>query len=232
MSYIDCLNLIWEMNRAGRFKPAERDLFFFLLNECNKQFWRMPVCCSTSVICDALGLNKTTVLRAREGLARRGILRYTKGARHYATSEYTIIIVDSEMFEKVCATLRATNNKDRDKNIFHYAREQVLSLGELQSKLESDTAWQQTILGALSKEGRALPPTHTLNDYIDKFFSFLRIQGYEKRDEKECRAHFYNKLIKDYLANEQYGSNKSECNDRRRPCGVPAASAKDYDAPF
>ncbi len=129
ISYIDAINLIWELNRTERFKPAERDLLFFLLNECNKQYWRMPVCCSTSVICDALGLNKSTILRSREGLAKRRLLRYTKGTRHYATSKYTIIIADSETFDEVratrcatlratlCATQRATNNKDKDKNI-------------------------------------------------------------------------------------------------------------------
>ncbi|MCD8202910.1 MAG: hypothetical protein LUD48_04655, partial [Prevotella sp.] len=210
MSYIEYLNLIWELNRIERFKPAERDLLFYLLNECNKQYWRMPVCCSTLVICDALGLNKSTILRAREGLAKRGILRYTKGTRHYATSEYVIIITNSGVLETVCETLRATNNKDKDKNINIYrASEEGLSLDELQSKMKSDTTWQQSILDLIQMENKALPPTHTLNDYIDRFFSFLRIQGYEKREEKECRAHFYNKLIKDYLTCEHYVSDKS-----------------------
>ena len=40
MSYIDLINRLWSANKVERFTQAERDLYYYLLNECNQNFWK------------------------------------------------------------------------------------------------------------------------------------------------------------------------------------------------
>ncbi len=65
MKYIDLLNRFWEANRADRFTTSERELYYYLLNECNRSYWRMPVACPTSVVCAVIGINRATLMILR-----------------------------------------------------------------------------------------------------------------------------------------------------------------------
>lgn len=112
MGYIDYINRLWELNRSNRFKPSERELFFYLLNECNRQYWQMPVYCPTTVICATLGIDKSTIIRARQGLAQQGIITFTEGVQNSQAPAYTITM-DATACATGHATACATISKDK-----------------------------------------------------------------------------------------------------------------------
>ncbi len=234
-NYIGFINHLWLLNSIERFNPSERDLLFYLLNEANKQYWQMPVRCATNVVCSILGLSKVTVLRAREKLRQRGLISFSEGIQNSRAPAYTITI-NVTARETAYETVRETDNKNKDISTSKSNEyNTMLGLEELETKLKADEQWKQNIIDLLDKEGNSLPPDVTLETYIDKFFSFLRINGYEKREEKDCRSHFYNKLVKDYLKQNKctdYGIHKQAISNKRKGTNAPDASAQDYNAPF
>ncbi len=230
MGYIEYINMLWELNRSNMFKPSERELFFYLLNECNRQYWQMPVYCPTTVICATLGIDKSTIIRARQGLSQRGLITFTAGVQNSQAPAYTITM--NATARATChATACATITKDKTQINIPNSSANEMSLELLEERMKNDLPWQQTVLDLLAKEHRSLPPDTILDDHISNFFSYLRIQGYESREERDCRSHFYNKLIKEYLKSDKHET-KFDKYDKRRGCGVSAAKPQDYDAPF
>lgn len=187
MGYIDYLNRLWELNRSNRFKPSERELFFYLLNECNRQYWQMPVHCPTTVICATLGIDKSTIIRARQGLAQRGIITFTEGVQNYKASAYTITM-DATARAAGHATACTTISKDKTQIKTSNSNAHEMSLEKLEERMKNDLDWQQNVLDLLAKEDRSFPSGTILNDYISNFFIYLRIKGYESREEKDCRS--------------------------------------------
>ena len=51
MEYIKLINRFWETNRNTQFTMAETTLYFYLLNEANRNYWQMPIVCATAIIC-------------------------------------------------------------------------------------------------------------------------------------------------------------------------------------
>lgn len=234
MKYIDLLNRFWEANRADRFTTAERELYYYLLNECNHSYWRMPVSCSTSVVCAVIGMNRATLVRAREGLRRRGLILFEEGVQNSRAPTYTILDTGHDT---VSATASATaddtagatsyttqkNNTNTSSNT-----DMPIPIDELERRLLADREWHEQIVRQLAANGKSAD-ANTLTDWLQQFFNYLRICKYEKREEKECRSHFYNKLLKEYL---KYGTDKQKQHDRRRGAGVPAVSPEDYESAF
>lgn len=230
MRYIDYINRLWELNRNNRFKPSERELFFYLLNECNRLYWQMPVYCPTTVICTTLGIDKSTIIRARQGLLQRGLISFTAGVQNSQAPVYTITM-DATARATGNATASATITKDKTQINNPNPSAPEMSLELLEERMKNDLSWQQSVLDALANENRSLPPNTILNDYISNFFTYLRLQGYESREERDCRSHFYNKLKKEYIKSDK-DEIKHDKYDKRRGCGVSAAKPQDYDAPF
>lgn len=230
MRYIDYINRLWELNRTNRFKPSERELFFYLLNECNRLYWQMPVYCPTTVICATLGIDKSTIIRARQGLLQRGLISFTAGVQNSQAPAYTITMdATARATDNATAGTTITKNKTQINNPNPSAPEMSLEL--LEERMKNDMHWQQTVLDSLANENRSQPPDTILNDYISNFFTYLRIQGYESREERDCRSHFYNKLKKEYIKSDK-NETKHDKYDKRRGCGVLAAKPQDDDAPF
>ena len=238
MKYIDLLNRFWEANRADRFTTAERELYYYLLNECNHSYWRMPVSCSTSVVCAVIGMNRATLVRAREGLRCRGLIRFEEGVQNSRAPTYTILdttrdtgnaTASATAGDTAGATARATSYTTQKSNTNTFPdTDALLPIDELERRLQADTEWHEQIVRQLAANGK-FADADTLADRLRKFFDYLRICKYEKREEKECRSHFYNKLLKEY---PKYGTDKQDRYDRRWGAGVPAASPEDYDSAF
>ena len=69
----------------------------------------------------------------------------------------------------------------------------ILSIEELESKLTDDSKWQSQLISQIRN------PELTLEDvkeYLAQFFQYIRRQGTDKRDENDCRNHFFNWLKK------------------------------------
>ncbi len=238
MKYIDLLNRFWEANRADRFTTAERELYYYLLNECNHSYWRMPVACSTSVVCAVIGMNRATLVRAREGLSRRGLIRFEEGVQNSRAPTYTILdtahdtgnaTASATADDTAGATARATSYTTQNSNTNTSSNtDALLPIDELERRLLADREWHEEIMRQLAANGKSAD-ADTLAEWLRKFFAYLRICKYEKREEKECRSHFYNKFLKEYL---KYGTDKQKQHDRRRGAGVPAVSPEDYEGAF
>lgn len=74
MEYIKLINRFWETNRNTQFTMAETTLYFYLLNEANRNYWQMPIACATAIICASTGMTKATLIRARNGLKKKGLI--------------------------------------------------------------------------------------------------------------------------------------------------------------
>lgn len=248
MTYIDYLNRIWLLNRMDPFTPSERELLYYLLNECNTQYWKMPVRCPTSVICATLGLSKMSIMRARDQLKERGIITFTEGVRNSKAPLYTITMQETTDVT-TCVTTVVTSNvttsettdatfyKDketREKSIYN-KESSSLDLNELERRMVSDVEWHQQIQNQLAKNGIELPSSLSFPEEIEKFVGYLRVRGYQTRPEDECRTHFYNKIKKEYSTKKKInnnGINESLNYDKRRGCNVTATSPQNYDASF
>ena len=81
MKYLDYVIQFWKEGEKKCFCASEIALYFFLAKECNRNFWNMPISCSTEYICSQIGLTKQTICNARNSLAKRGLIDFTKGRR-------------------------------------------------------------------------------------------------------------------------------------------------------
>ena len=70
---------------------SEIALFAYLVNECNRRFWQMPLACSTTRISEDLCVSRQTVITAREHLAKRNLISFTEGKSRHLPSTYTLI---------------------------------------------------------------------------------------------------------------------------------------------
>ena len=234
MKYIDLLNRFREANRADRFTTAERELYYYLLNECNHNYWRMPVSCSTSVVCAVIGMNRATLVRAREGLRRRGLILFEEGVQNSRAPTYTILDTGRDTVsatasatadDTACATSYTTQKSNTN---ISSNTDMPIPIDELERRLLADHEWHEQIVRQLAANGKSAD-ADMLTDWLRQFFNYLRICKYEKREEKECRSHFYNKLLKEY---SKYGTDKQKQYDRRRGAEVPTASPEDYEGAF
>ena len=246
MSYIELMNRLWAANRVARFTQSERDLYYYLLNECNQNFWRQPISCPTSVIISATGLSKQTLMRAREGLKERGFITYSKGAQNIRAPYYSIVTnetacvtADETARGTADETARETiiyKTKDKNKNnLSSLARKesQLISIEELEVSFIESTVWKEDIKILLAKEKTEL---REIDDYIGQFFLYLRTSGITQKDEIDCRNHFINwlkkLLVKTEKTTRKYANNTQGADHRRGSIQVNAGSTADYEAPF
>lgn len=112
----------------------------------------------------------------------------------------------------------------------------ILSLDELEALLVNDEPWLNEIISLLSPICQIELPE--LKTCLGNFFRYLRCQGTKGREEDDCRRYFVNWIkkqpinkIKTPLKPTIYAANQP-ANDARRPSGVSAKSASDYEGAF
>ena len=147
MTYIDLINRFWDINRTAPFSMAETTLYFFLLNEANRNRWKRPVGCATAIICASTGMSKSTLMRARKSLMEKGLISYTEGVRNSQFPVYTILV------DAVC--------DDADASSFETTLERSLKVvkGVVDEKKPKTISSNRTILLSNS--------TIDLNEYKD-----------------------------------------------------------------
>lgn len=252
MNIYEQMNCFWELHDLNHFTTSERELFFFLMKEGNKNYWEMPFACPTQAVCSSLEISRATLTRARDGLKKRGVIKFSEGAKYMVAPTYTIlpIQVPRKGAHRVCLetshettletydetsreTCNETISKDKeDKKNFSSPRAQKQSIDFLEKTLLSDAEWQNEVLSQLSASGFCLPKEKVLADYIRQFFGYLRMCKILEKDEADCRSHFFNKLRKEYLKVNSYGNDQQDKSARRGSLEVSVASAKDYEGAF
>lgn len=68
----------WEEDARAHFTSNATRLYFFLVNEANKRFWKGPLYLSWSYLQGALGIHRDTLSRAISDLKSRGLIEYKK----------------------------------------------------------------------------------------------------------------------------------------------------------
>ena len=236
MEYIKLINRYWETNRSMQFTMAETTLYFYLLNEANRNYWQMPVACATAIICASTGMTKATLIRARNGLKKKGLIGFTEGVQHSRAPTYHIrtFETDDETAGRTAhntdaETTHATIIKDNNINkeiSNHHAR---ISTNDLERILVDDVEWQKNIISQLNNH-QISEPTHII-PYIRKFFSYLRICKVTEKEESDCRSHFFNKMKKEYLKTNNINFNKQNY-ESKRSIEVAATPPQAYEGSF
>ena len=216
----------------------------------------MPFKCPTSVISTAIQVTRQTVVNARESLSARKFITYTKGTGKGSYPMYSLILTDglteclsdelTETLQDVSTVglsdsltpynIKNRNSKDKiySSNIFGDVK--ILSLEELEALLVNDEPWLNEIISLLSSSCQIELPE--LKSYLCNFFRYLRCQGTKGREEDDCRRYFVNWIKKQPINKNKttlkpttHATNQS-ANDARRPAGVSAQSASDYEGAF
>lgn len=246
----------WRENEYEPFSTTEIALYFFLIDRANSRRWQMPFKCPTSVISTAIQVTRQTVVNARESLRARNLITYTKGTGKGTHPMYSLVLTDglteclqddlSELLQDsstvgLSDSLTPYNIEDRkikDKNYSsnNIGDVKIFSLEELEALLVNDEPWLNEIISLLSSSCQIELPE--LKTYLSSFFSYLRCQGTKGREEDDCRRYFVNWIKKQTINTTKttlkpttYATNQP-ANDARRPAGVSAKSATDYEGAF
>lgn len=260
MSYNRPVNLyvlmqrFWRENEYEPFSTAEIALYFFLINRANSHRWQMPLKCPTSIISTAIQVTRQTVVNAREALSERNLITYSKGTGKGSHPMYSLILTDGlteclsddlsgrlpvDSTVSLSNSLALYNIEDRnikDNSSNKTGDVKILRLEELEALLVNDEPWLNEIISLLSPSCQIELPE--LKSYLCNFFRYLRCQGTKGREEDDCRRYFVNWIKKQPINKNKtplkpttYATNQS-ANDARRPAGVTAQSASDYEGAF
>ena len=202
-------------------------LYFFLLNKANTRRWKMPFICSTELIRMQLSTTRQNVLKAREGLQKKGFISFTTGTSkgNYAqysiidcTTQFTIQTTD-ELTDKVTDAItdklteplpgRLPPHNIKDKEIY---KSHNISMERLESMLLEDGEWHSSILARLS----TAITSDKLIDYLKIFFAYQKKKGVKSRAIEDVKIHFQNWLSKKLENNNGYGNNEQKESDPRR----------------
>lgn len=246
----------WRENEYEPFSTAEIALYFFLINRANSRRWQMPLKCPTSVISNAIQVTRQTVINARESLRIRNLITYSKGTGKGSHPMYSLVLIDGLtecLPDDLSGTLQDSrtdalsdgltpfniedrNNKDKNYSSNNMGDVKILSLEELEALLVNDEPWLNEIISLLFPSCQIELPE--LKSYLGNFFRYLRCQGTKGREEGDCRRYFVNWIKKQPIQKDNNNDKPSNhvpnqpANDARRPAGVSAKSATDYEGAF
>jgi len=117
------------MNAYDRFSSSEIILYLYLVHICNQNYWEMPVACKTATLQSELGLNKSTIIRARVKLRERGLIEFTEGVQNSCSPKYRLLDIHSCKNATASATAHATDtatagatiSKDKNRDKYNYS---------------------------------------------------------------------------------------------------------------
>lgn len=231
MSIYDLTNRFWQENHDEPFSVSEVALYYYLLYRANMRRWRMPIRCPTSMICIELKTTKQNVVKAREGLVKRGFISVIPGKGTSVAPEYTIHVepprLSGELSHQLSGQLTIYKTKDEDLHHNNRACEGKVSLNELEQRLSADAEWLESVRSLLSK--KSVVTLEEVATQLREFFSYLRCHGFEEREEKDCRGHFLNWLNKQIK--RKNGTIRKQ-PDKRRESAVTARTAQEYEGAF
>lgn len=247
----EIMQRFWRENEYEPFSTAEIALYFFLIDRANTRRWQMPFKCPTSVISTAIQVTRQTVVNARESLRARNFITYTKGIGKGSHPMYSLVLTEGLtecLSDELTGTLQDGSTVGLSDNLTPYNIEdrnyssnitgdvKILSLEELEALLVNDEPWLREIISLLSPSCQIELPE--LKSYLGNFFRYLRCQGTKGREEDDCRRYFVNWIkkqpinkTKTTLKPTTYATNQT-ANNARRPAGVTAQSASDYEGAF
>ena len=198
MGIYDYMNHFWFENENDPCSLSETSLYFYLLYEANRQHWVMPFKVSTQMLVARLNTSKQNVMKAREGLRKRGLIDFSRGEGKGKRAFYTLLLSETQsqslpptMTQMLRETLtselpqslphsniKEENNKEevKEDNSPSPNSNIVLTLSELKGKLMDDCSWQQDLSLQLAKNGINLN-AEALSKELQDFFDMLEHKG-------------------------------------------------------
>lgn len=129
MSIFDFLNRFWQECFKEPFSVSEVALYFYLVNEANRQRWEMPIRCNTQTMSFHLKTSRQTIINARAVLEKRKMIAFENGLSNGVPAKYFLLptfgpsdLTDGLTKElTVSLTDEFTQNKKKNKkNTFRY----------------------------------------------------------------------------------------------------------------
>ena len=223
------MNYFWFKNENDPCSLSEASLFFYLLYEANRQHWVMPFKVSTQMLVARLNTSKQNIMKAREGLRRRGLIGFSKGEGKGKPALYTLSVgkMDSGYFSKdeesqplphsltqtlpkpLTQTLSLFNIKEKeiykedDNRPLPSVENNALTLSMLRERMLNDEIWLAGLSRRLLVAGVTLG-SDDLREKIRDSFREQQEKGITEKNEGDCRNYVFN-WIKYHLKNKKHG---------------------------
>ena len=253
MGIYDYMNHFWFENENDPCSLSESVLYFYLLYEANRQHWVTPFKVSTLMLVARLNTSKQNVMKAREGLRKRGLIDFSKGEGKGKPALYTLCFAKTgegvsqtlplsqtmtpeltdSLPPKLSQSLPHSNMKEENNKEEVRAEKQspssnsnnVLTPSELRAKLLNDSSWQQELSSQLAKNGIILN-AEALSQELTDFFDMLEQKGYKGKEEADCRQYAFNWINYNHR-NKNYGK-ESKCYGKAGSAEISANRPEDY----
>ena len=248
MGIYDYMNHFWFVNENDPCSLSETSLYFYLLYEANRQHWLMPFKVSTQMLVARLNTSKQNVMKAREGLRKRGLIDFSKGEGKGKLALYRLLLSETQsqslpptMTQMLSETLtsklsqslpfsniKEENNKEevKEDNSPSPNANIVLTLSELKGKLMNDSSWQQDLSSQLAKNGINLN-AEALSKELQGFFDMLEYKGCKGKEEADCRQYAFNWINYNHK-NKNHGK-ESKCFGKAGSAEISANRPEDYN---
>lgn len=252
--FMNMFNLVarfWRMAEDSGATTSEAALYFYLLNRANTQMWRMPIRCPTAIVCVYLNTSKQNVMKAREGLRRKGLITFTPGSGINDNPLYTLTESNEQLSGQMSGELSdklpsqfsgllseslsplKDKEKDKDNSITNARVKKVLRLDDLERMFLADQDWLESVFRLLLSKGMTDASIEMVKEKVSMFFQYLRATGQSEREKNDCKNHFVNWLVKQPLNNKFSNANiKQGHHDKRRAVEATPAKSSDYEGSF
>lgn len=219
MNIFNLLNRFWESDMAEPMPPSAIAPYHFLLYEANRLYWKMPIRCSTTLLCYRLKLSRQGLCDARRLLAERGFIEYTNGNAGKQLSTYTIKApsaadltdnltgrltpdltteLTQDLTNGLTTDLTIIKTKDKDIKINSSSlsareeKEVLVSLDEVRTVLLSDEEWKSRLAKTINHPD--VKSALDINQWLTRFIDELKAKGVTAKTGSDARSHFYNWL--------------------------------------
>ena len=248
MIIYDYMNHFWFENENDPCSLSEATLYFYLLYEANRQHWASPFKVSTQMLVARLNTSKQNVMKAREGLKKRGLIDYSKGEGKGKPALYMFNLSDEQPLQLpqpmpqpltgslACklpqllphSNIKEENNKEevKEDNSSSPNSNIVLTLSELRAKLLNDNSWQHDLSSQLAKNGINLN-AEALRKELSGFFDMLEQKGCKGKEEADCRQYAFNWINYNHK-NKNHGK-ESKYNGKAGSAEISANRPEDYN---
>ena len=88
MNYIELINRYWQEVETKGWTPVETNIYFRLLDICNKLGWRNPFTLSNPRAVALMAVTENTLAAGRDKLAMKGLIGFRKGSRRSDSPTY------------------------------------------------------------------------------------------------------------------------------------------------
>ncbi|MBR1667553.1 MAG: hypothetical protein IJ693_04645 [Bacteroidaceae bacterium] len=247
MGIYDYMNHFWFENENDPCSLSEATLYFYLLYEANRQHWASPFKVSTQMLAARLNTSKQNVMKARDGLRKRGLIDFSRGEGKGKPALYTLCLSEEQsqslsqlMTQQLTESLASElpqslpHSNIKEENTTKEVGEEkqspssnskvVLTLSELMEKLLNDNSWLLGLSERLAKN-KIILNGEELKDKVREFFSEQEHKGCKGKEEADCREYVFNWIKYKY---KNYYGNESKCNGQISTIKIEANRPEDY----